>query len=69
MGELFKKKMDLKKITDIVVEGIDKADYPDFCDSFIESAYYDGKPMTEEQLEELNENKDFVYECIINKLY
>ena len=61
--------MDYLKITNVEVEGIDLNDYPDFCDAFIASADYDGEPMTYEQLDELNEDADFVYECVLNKLY
>jgi hypothetical protein len=33
------------------------------------SANYDGEPMTEEQLEEVNEDGSFVYESLMNHLY
>jgi len=61
--------MDYKKINNIEVDGIDTKDYPDFCDAFISSADYYGKEMTEEQLDELNEDSDFVYECVQNHLF
>jgi len=61
--------MDYKLIDNIEVEGIDYKDYPDFCDAFISSADYNGKPMTDEQLEELNEDIDFVYDCVKNHLF
>ena len=61
--------MDYKLIDDIEVDGIDYGDYPDFCDAFISGGIYDGKPMTDEQLDELNENSDFVYECVCNYLF
>ena len=61
--------MNYKLINNIEVEGIDTKDYPDFCDAFIASADYDGKEMTEEQLDELNEDSDFVYECVQNHLF
>ena len=60
---------DYKLIDNIEVDGIDTKDYPDFCDAFIASADYDGKPMTDEQLEELNKDSDFVYECVQNHLF
>jgi len=56
-------------IEDVQVEGIDYADYPDFCDAFIASAIYDGKPMSDEMLDELNEDYDFVYESITNYIF
>jgi len=61
--------MDYKLIDNIEVGGIDYTDAFDFCDAFIENADYDGKPMTDEQLDELNEDRDFVYECVQNHLF
>lgn len=63
-----KKTMDYKKIDNIEIDGIDTKDYPDFCDAYIVSADYDGVPMTDEQLDELNEDGDFQHECIMNDL-
>ena len=65
---LEKEKIDYKKIDNIEIDGIDTKDYPDFCDAYIVSADYDGKPMTDEQLDELNEDGDFQHECIMNDL-
>jgi hypothetical protein len=56
--------MDKKKINNIELDGIDYGDYPDFSDAFILSADYDGEPMNDEQLEELNEDSDFIYSII-----
>mgnify|MGYP000518658676 FL=1 len=60
--------MDYKKIDNIEIDGIDTKDYPDFCDAYISSADYDGVPMTDEQLDELNEDGDYVYEHIMDYL-
>jgi len=68
--EHFKKKtMDYKKIDNIEIDSIDFKDYPDFCDAYIVSADYDGKPMTDKQLDELNEDGDFQHECIMNDIH
>lgn len=61
--------MDHSKITNIKIEDIDFKDAPDFCDAFIASADFDGVPMSEEELDELNEDADFVYESVMNYLY
>jgi hypothetical protein len=61
-------KMDYSKIDNIKIDGIDTKDYPDFCDAFIESADYDGKPMTSQQLDEINNDGDFQYNAIINSM-
>jgi hypothetical protein len=65
---LEKEKIDYKKIDNIEIDGIDTKDYPDFCDAYISSADYDGKPMTDEQLDELNEDGDYVYGHIMDYL-
>ena len=61
-------KMNYKKIDNIEIDGIDTKDYPDFCDAYISSADYDGVPMTDEQLDELNEDGDYVYGHIMDYL-
>jgi hypothetical protein len=45
------------------------ADYPDFSDAYISYAEYDGEPMTDEQLEELNQDGSFVYDAIQRRLF
>ena len=60
--------MDLNKITNVVVANVNFADYPDFTDAYIESAEYDGEEMTEDQLDELNEDGDFVYEQAVKTI-
>lgn len=62
-------KLDYSKIDNIEFEGIDLKDYPDFCDTYISSADYDGREMTEEELDTLNEDSDFVYESLMDYLY
>ena len=42
--------MDESKITNVVLDGIDTNDYPDFADAYIVSADYDGREMTEEAM-------------------
>lgn len=59
--------------SDLVVEGIDTADYPDFCDAYIESASVlengEWRDATEDELDEINEDSDLVYSCVENYLY
>ena len=63
-------KLDLSKISNIEVENVNHHDYPDYCDAFISNADYKGKPMTEKQLDDLNNNYgEFVYESVIQNLY
>lgn len=62
-------KLDLNKI-DNMEYAIDMADYPDLCDSFIESADYNGRKMTEEELDYLHNNySDWVAEKIWDYLH
>jgi hypothetical protein len=56
--------MNIEWIDNIELDGIDHGDCPDYCDVYISSADYNGTPMTVEQLDEINENRDFVYDCI-----
>lgn len=62
-------KFEHTKITNVVLDGIHHWDYPDYCDAFIDSADYDGKPMTDEQLDELNEDYELVHELVWDNLH
>ena len=57
---------DYSKITNIVFDGVNKSDYPDYSDAFIVSAEYEGEPLTESQLDMLNEDSELVYELLNN---
>lgn len=63
-------KIDVNKLENIEVDGIDTRDYPDFVDAFISYAEMDGVELTDEQLNELNDDyPDLVYDCVINYLF
>ena len=61
--------LDYNEIDNIEVEGIDMKDAMDFVDAFISSADYKGVEMTEEQLDLLNDDSDFVYNAVMNSIY
>ena len=62
--------LDLSKIEDIEFDDIDHNDYPDYCDAFISSATYNGRDLTEEELERVgDEQSDWVYEKLMDYLY
>jgi hypothetical protein len=61
--------IDLSKVNSVEVDGIDYSDYPDFCDAYISNAWYGDRPMTDEEIDELNENTDFVYEQVEKYIY
>ena len=62
-------KLDYSKISNVQLDGIDYSDYPDFCDAYITDAWYDGAPMTDEQIEQVNQDTQFVYDCVINHIF
>lgn len=61
--------LDYSKIDDIELDGIDHRDYPDFCDAYICSASYKGRDMSDSELDRLNQDSDFVYQCVLDKVY
>jgi len=61
--------LDYSKISNVQLEDVNTKDYPDFCDAYISYAEYDGREMTERELEILNEDGDYVYEQVMNYLY
>lgn len=61
--------MNLQEIDNIEFHGIDHKDYPDYTDARIISADYKGVPMTDEQLDEINENGEFVHEKLFEHLF
>lgn len=67
------KKLGVQEIADVEVDGIDTADYPDFCDAYIDSAVVKEngvwREATDDELDILSEDRDFVYEQVQNYLY
>lgn len=61
--------MEFDKIDNIAMGGVDTADYPDFCDAYIESADYKGIEATEEEIDIMNADSDFVHECLQDWLF
>jgi|JI9StandDraft_1071089.scaffolds.fasta_scaffold1529448_2 hypothetical protein len=57
------------KIDNIKFEDIDYKDHPDYSDAYISSCDIDGVPATEEQLEELNDDREFIHEKLWDYLY
>jgi hypothetical protein len=62
-------KLDYEKISNVFVGGIDMEDFPDFCDAYIESADYEDREMTEEELDILNEDGEFISEHAHSQLF
>jgi len=62
--------LDYSKIDiDSIDMHIDTSDYPDFVDSYISAADYDGRPMTDAELDILNDDSSFVYEEVLKRIY
>lgn len=57
------------KISDVKVAGVDRKDYPDFCDAYIEYCLIDGVEATDEELDAINCDHMFVHEQVTNSLY
>jgi len=55
----------LNLITDLKFDDVDHKDYPDYCDAYVEEAYYGDRPMTDNELYDLNNNH---YDWTHNKL-
>ncbi len=63
------KELDYSQIDNVEVDGIDESDYPDFTDAYISSADYNGKEMSDDLLQLLNEDFDFVYDAVQSYLF
>jgi len=58
-----------KTLIDNIVFQYDSKNFPEFTDTLILSADYDGIPMNEEQLDEINQDSDFIHETLFTQLY
>ena len=67
--------MDVTRLVDVEVDGIDTKDAPKFCDAFIKNASItedDGtiRALTDEELESLTDDEpEFVHDKVIEHLY
>lgn len=59
-----------RKVIDAEIDGLDMRDYPDFCDAYFTSAFFDdsGLELNETELDQLTqENGDYISEyCLEN---
>ena len=60
--------VDFSKIDNMEFE-YDPSDYPDFCDASIISCDIDGREATDEELDEINNDSQFVYDSLWNHLF
>jgi len=61
-------KIDFKQVDNIELDGVDPKDYPDFCDAFIASCDYKGREATDEELDAINEQCDYIHELAFESL-
>jgi len=62
--------LNLSQIENMEFEGIDFSDYPDFVDAFLVSADIDGRELTEEEVDYLNdEHYEFVNESVFDSIF
>jgi hypothetical protein len=60
----------LEEVEEMEFSDVDNSDYPDYSDAFVESATYKGREMTEEELNELNDDyRDFVYQKLMDWVF
>lgn len=58
------------KIENVEIEDINTKDYPDFVDAYVSYAEYNGKKLTEEELDELNDvHGDWIYDQVIEQIF
>tara|TARA_R110002126_G_scaffold173785_1_gene322374 strand:- start:306 stop:584 length:279 start_codon:yes stop_codon:yes gene_type:complete len=53
---------DFHNLTGVEIEGIDTKDHPDYCDAFVSRATWFDRDLTDDELEIVNDDSDFVYE-------
>lgn len=59
----------LMKLSNVQFEDVNHQDYPDYVDAFVSYAEEDGEPLTEAELDELNEDSERVYELLMDYLH
>tara|TARA_R100000700_G_C3151753_1_gene130205 strand:+ start:373 stop:567 length:195 start_codon:yes stop_codon:yes gene_type:complete len=62
-------KIDFDKVEVLEVSNINHRDYPEYCDAYISEAKYNGKTMSDEMINEINDNyPDFVYIQVMEQI-
>ncbi len=62
--------IDLKDIDELEFEGIDLSDCPDYVDAFIVSGWHkkENRALTDDELDWVNDQSDFVYERAVQHI-
>ena len=62
--------VNLSQIENMEFEGVDFSDYPDFVDAFLVSAEINGRDLTEEEIDYLNdEHYEFINERVFSSMF
>lgn len=61
--------LDYNLIDDVEFDSKPGYDHDYWCDRYIVSASYDGRDLTEDELDALNDDSDFVYSQIEKQVY
>jgi hypothetical protein len=62
-------KIDFDKVEVLEVSNINYSDHPEYCDAYISEAKYNGKTMSDEMINEINDNyPDFVYIQVMDQI-
>lgn len=52
-----------EELDNVAIAGVDSSDYPDMCDSYLESAEVRGVELTESEIDYINDNfSDWIQE-------
>lgn len=63
-------KVDLSKVKKVKMGDVKMFDYPEFCDAFVEYAEIDGRELTDEEYDYINNNEfEFLNEKAHESLY
>lgn len=57
-------RLDCSKISNVCFENVNHRDAPDYTDAWVFSADYEGDPMTDDQLDALNDDDGLIHELI-----
>ena len=58
--------MDTSKLENIEFDGVNKKGSPDYSDVFITSAEINGRKLTDKELDEVNDDSDFVHQAFFD---
>ena len=57
------------KLENVQLDDIKMWDYPDFCDAYIAYAEIDGKALSENELEQLNDDRELVMDLVYRRVF